>query len=169
MSNKAISDYSLLPTAIESDDLILIERDGNYYKAEYQQLSNGVLRVALSLTQGQLQAGNSSPVTIRAAASGYYIAVNDGYARLTYNGTAYATATGLYVVYNGQTDSILETSTSFIQSAADRAERMKQNNGAAANQKMYLSTAVDVLLDADATNNGGSVDVVLFITLENFV
>lgn len=169
MSNKAISDYTALPTAIDADDLLLIERGGVYYKATYQVLSNGLLRVTLALTQAQIQAGNTTPITIQTApGTGYYIEVEGGMARLNHNGTTYATATALTIVYNGQTDVVLETSTSFIQATSTLSERMKPNNSGAANQKMYLNTAIDVRLDADATNNGGSIDVVLLIRLENF-
>lgn len=161
MSNKAISDYSAAPTDPEVDDLFLMERDGNYYKVEHQDLGFGWAKATLVLTQAQIQAGATAVTIVAAPAAAEYIVPEECYALLDHNGTNYATATNLQVRYSGSSDILMQTSSSFVAAAADRAERLQKIFTGAANYVMTAATALVVRLDANATNNGGTISIVL--------
>lgn len=165
MANKAISDFTEA-TKNEIGDLLLMQRGNEYYKVDIKNLGGGLLRAFVTLSQANLQAINSTPITILAAqGAGTYIEPVDVTAFMDYNGTAYATLTTLRIKHSGQSNLMFSTSVSFGTTAADRRERMVEGTGAT-NQQIYENTALVVDGNANATNNGGTcyLDVILRIS-----
>lgn len=168
MANKSISQYTAKATP-ESDDLFLLQEDNDYKSIEHVDMMMGIQRVFLTLTQAQIQALNSTPISIVAAqGAGTVIEPLACAVFLDHNGTTYATANNVRLKHSGQSNLLMSSSTGFIDATADRYEKMVVATTDATNQRMFANTALVVDADADATNNGGTITIDLLYIIKTF-
>lgn len=158
-------------TTVQSTDYLVLSRGNVYYKAKVQNLGNGLIKVTGTITQAQAQDGNTTPITVLAAqGAGTYIAPVEGGCGLflDHNGTTYATANSVRLHHSGQTNYMAQSSTDFVDSAADRREKMVIDVSNPDNFKMFENTALVLSLDANATNNGGPIYYSLLLRIITF-
>jgi hypothetical protein len=111
----------------------------------------------IQLTQGQIQALNTTPIEIiPAPGSGKFIQVIGATAYIDHNGTTYGTAAQLSLVYSTAGNTIRQSAASFIDNTADTFCELQP--GAAA-PEATSNQKVSVKGDADATGAGGTIDV----------
>ena len=168
MSNKNIKQYTqtLVP---EETDGALLQRGNDYMYAEHIDLMMGIQRVVLTLTQAQIQALSSTPISIVAAqGAGLVIEPLACAVFLDNNGTNYATATTLRLKHSGNSNLMMSSSTSFITSATDRYEKMVVAATSATNQQMFANTALVVDANANAANDGGTITLDLLYIVKKF-
>ena len=112
--------------------------------------------VHLQLTQGQIQALNTTPIELVATpGAGKYIQILGGSAYLNHNGTTYGAANVLNLDSNAQTQ--WNITGTFIGNSSDKASHFI----AIASRNSVLNQALNISADADATGNGGTIDVFL--------
>lgn len=111
----------------------------------------------IQLTQGQIQAINSTPIELVAApGAGKYIQIMSGSIYLDHNGTTYAAATNVVLSINSVT--VLSSSNTFVIGTVDRLENL---HNSLSNNLIAPNTALMVTGGADATGAGGTIDVYL--------
>lgn len=168
MSNKSINQYSL-QTNPASSDLVLFQRGQEYYSMTHQNFMMGIQRVVATLTQAQLQAINTTPVTlVSAQGSGTVIDPLECVMFYDHNGTNYTSLTNLRLKHSGNSNLIMGTSTSFMASASDRYEKLVMQTINATNQQQFSNTALVVDGNANASGNGGTVTVDLLYVIKKF-
>lgn len=113
----------------------------------------------LQLTQGQIQALNTTPIELIAApGSGKYIEVIGASAFLDHNGTTYGAAQAMEFKYGPSSVSFRSSfSAVFINNTGDKPILLPEDTGKTSAPAM--NTNVTVTADADATGNGGTIDV----------
>lgn len=168
---KVAIDQLTAVTDVQLTDVTLISRGGVLYKINPIYLQGGLIQVKKTLTQAELQAMSTTPIVVQAAlgAGTYIVPVEGGCtAYLDHNGTTYATATTLRLHHSGQTNYMAQTTASFITSAADRAEKMIIDSATPTNGVLYANTGLVASLNANATNNGGTVYLNLLLRVVTF-
>lgn len=119
----------------------------------------------IQLTQAQIQSLFSTPIDIvPAPGAGIYIQPISGSAFLDHNGTTYATANQLQIG-NTTGTTLFATTSSFIDSAADESQILFEFG--TSSQVIPLNTALSVSANANAINNGGTIDVFVQYILIN--
>lgn len=158
-------------TDVQLTDVTLISRGGVLYKINPIYLQGGLIQVKKTLTQAQLQAMNTTPIVVQAAlGAGTFIVPIEGgcTAFIDHNGTTYATASVLRLHHSGQTNFMAQTQSGFISSAADKREKMVIDAATPTNSVLFANTALVASLDANATNNGGTVYLNLLLRVVTF-
>lgn len=136
-------------TSVIDGDKLLISRGGVYYKITPQNLTGGIIKVTRTLTTAEVLASNGTPIVLLAAQGAQtFIEPLSVDLFLQYNSVAYITATHFRVHHSGQVNYRMKTSTSFIQSAANRTEGMIADDSAAANFVLYSNTAMVISANA---------------------
>lgn len=170
MANKSIKQYTQKST-VSSDDAFLLQlgTSNEYRHIEHIDMMMGVQRVVLTLTQAQIQALNTTPISLVVAqGAGTVIEPLACAVFLDHNGTNYATANNVRIKHSGQSNLMMSSSTGFIDATADRYEKMVVATTDATNQRMFANTALVIDADADATANGGTITVDLLYIVKTF-
>lgn len=146
--NKTIDDFAEA-TNIETTDVLLLSRGGVYYKVTPKIITGGYIKVTRTLTSAEVLASNGTPIVLLAAQGAQtFIEPISVDLFLQYNSVAYITATHFRVHHSGQVNYRMKTSTSFIQSGANRTEGMIGDDSAAANFVLYSNTAMVISANA---------------------
>lgn len=153
----------------QSGDKFLLERSGQYYSMSADKIAMGMWRIVKGLTQAQIQALNTTPITLFSAPGvGKVASIVHATAFIDHNGTTYATATTLRIKHSGQSNTLFASSTSFIGSASDRYEQLVNTSISATTQQLFANTALVIDANANATNNGGTITVDAIVRVVEF-
>lgn len=122
-----------------------------------------VLSEHIQLTQAQIQALNTTPIElVSAPGAGKYIEVDRASAFLDHNGTTYGVAGSLTLEINSIIQ--IETAGLFINAPADKVRLLEDT---ASITDIEPNSALNISADADATNNGGTIDVFVNYTIRD--
>ena len=113
----------------------------------------------IQLTQGQIQALNTTPIELIAApGAGKYIYIMGASGYLNHNGTTYGVAQALELKYGPSSVSFRSSfSAVFINNTGDKPILLPEDTGKTS--APAINTNVTVTADADATGAGGTIDV----------
>lgn len=158
-------------TAVLTTDVTLVSRGGVLYKIKPINLQGGLIRVNKTITQSELQSGNTTPIVVQAALGNntYIVPVVEACGGfLDHNGTTYATAARVRLHHSGQTNYMAQSTDQFIPTTSDRRETFYRDSATVANNTMFSNTALVASLDANATNNGGTLYLSLLLRIISF-
>ncbi len=168
MANKAIADFTLTATPT-GNDLFLLQRNSEYYSVKGSNLLLRMERIVTTLTQAQIQALNTTPISlVSAQGAGTVIDPLSCSAFLDYNGVAYGGGTNIRIKHSGNSNLIMGSSTSFLGSASDRYEKLVMQTISATNQQMFANTALVVDANANGTGAGGTITLELIYAVRKF-
>lgn len=168
MAEKSINQYTEV-TSSDNDDLALIQRGDLYKSIKLKWLKDGLVRVVLSLTDTQIKALNSSPITVIAAqGAGTYIRPVFGAGKLDYNSATY-TANSLRLKYVGdaEADYIFTYRSSFLTSASSTTDT--PSTSGVTKVQLQENTGIEIFVNtADPTVGNSTVVVELFFEIFRF-
>lgn len=162
MANKSISQYSE-NTAPARTDKYLLQVGNEYRSIQHINMMMGIQRVVLSLTTAQIDALNATPIEIVGAdGSGTVIVPLQCSAYNSFSGAAFAGAgTKIILKHSGQSNLLMETSTSFVPTASNLYEELRPVTLGATNQKLFANTGLVVATNGDITIVGASGTITL--------
>jgi len=121
-----------------------------------------ILEAKITLTQSQIQNLNTTPIeVVPAPGANKIIQVLGAVAKLNHNGTTYGTAGQLgLIMTTTYSNPLLSTkSVIFINQTTDIVVQMEPGTSPASPSNIVENNALKVGADADATNNGGTIDL----------
>ena len=160
MANKTISQYTLITNLSQRGYKMIVEDESGLYKSIDPERVSGLLEIRATITQAQLQAGNTTPIVILSALGNntYIVPVPDSCGLfLDYNGVAYGGgATTARLHHSGQTNYMAQSTDQLIPTTADRREKLVVDVSTPVNSTMFSNTDLVLSLNANATGAGGS-------------
>lgn len=148
-------------------DYLLVSRGGVYYKIRPAALQGGLLKVTMTITPAQVLAATPLVLVGNFGAATLIEPISVGMF-LQYNSVAYAVATHYRVHNSGNTNYMMKTSTSFVQSSASRREGMMKDDGAAANFVLDPNTALVISPNATPTTGDSAIFVSALVRVITF-
>jgi len=156
-----VEDTLTITTDFNHDGLLIDDVSGEIVVSGTETFTPGrFAHVKLSLTQAQIQALNTTPITILAApgANKGYI-IKAAWAVNNYNTAAFATATTLQLKDGTSGNIRAASTTSFIQSGTKRSEQMSLSNPV----NISINTALTVTANANATSGNAASTFDVFV------
>ena len=151
------SDNWLIDLQTDSNSQFRINNTGGLFLSA--QMDQEIRTAHIQLTQAQIKDLDTTPIQIIAApGAGKHIQFIGCSAYLNHNGTTYATATVLTLEYGTTVGTLYESPNAFISSTGDKRATLNQSISGSGNL-VYDNEAMMVSANANATNDGGTIDV----------